>query len=176
MRAIKRISAVTGFQRMPRAMAAWQLTWASRITSSTDWAFPNLAKNRRICRYVNWSVEAGARRVPTRLPGHVRDLDRSAGRARRALLCGAKPPHHAGLAVRQGAPLPGARLSSRPTDASLAPRGTEGQRLLGTNLLGGSHRGDYEPLERDHCPLRRGGDLALFLQRHAGPAPVSHLQ
>ena len=115
---------------------------------------------------------------PHDCPDTCATVDRGARWPGGALLRRAGAPGHAGLALRQGAPVSGARLPSRPAantrcgaSAPRAPR-TAGSAITWDDAIG-------EIASRWQAiiaALRRGGHPALLLQRHARPAPAWHQQ
>ena len=118
--------------------------------------------HQRVTRRRSW-------RLPARLPRHLRHPGRGARWPGRRLSRRSRSPNHPGLALRQGAPLSGARLRSRPAAVPAAPRRAKGsgewERITWDEAIAEI----ADALAGDHRRVRRRGDPALFLQRHARP-------
>jgi hypothetical protein len=91
-------------------------------------------------------------RVPARLPRYLRhpDRGRSGHRPRHQLHRRSRSPADRWLALRQGAPVPGARLRARPRPLPDAPGRAEGVRPVRADHVGRRPRRDNHPLAGDH--------------------------
>ena len=110
----------------------------------------------------------GARRLPARLPRHLRDARHRAGRPRGQGAGRPRPPADPRRAVHQGVALRRAHLPPRARAAPAEAHRPQGQRAVRARELGRS-AGDIAARLRDDRRARPAGHRAVQLRRHDGP-------
>ena len=153
---------------------------AIRQSSSTDGGsasaesrVPRPAAIPRARYHARHGPDDAPRRLPARLPRHLRVGADGGGRQGRGHPRPPRPPVHARRPLRQGQPLPRRRQRDRPADLPDGARRPEGRRpeLVPPRHLG---RGDRPRRRRPAGHARPGrprGDPAVLLRRHHGARP-----